>query len=59
MTATLTAAQDLRLNRVRKDVKATGGRITTRKLTGGQIRITEYAGREKASVVMDLDGLYV
>lgn len=61
-TTTLTPAQDLRLARVLKDVTATGGRITTRKLPGGQIRITEYVKgqrRGEASVVMDLDGFYL
>ena len=55
----MTATQITRLHLVRKDVNATGGRITTRKLPGGNIRITEYAGREKASVVMDTDGFYL
>ena len=57
MTATLTAAQINRLHLVRKD---TANRITTRKLASGQVRITEYVkGGDKATVVMDTDGLYL
>lgn len=52
---TATPAQAARLALVRHD---TTNRITTRHLGNGDIRITEYDGRDKASVDMTPDGLY-
>lgn len=60
MTRTATPAQTLRLTRIRKDIKGTGYRITTRQLPAGLIEITEHLGRTKAAVsVLGTDGNYI
>lgn len=56
----MNATQTARLDRVRNESAAAGTRVTTRKLPGGLIRITEYVkGEDKASVTMGLDGHYL
>jgi hypothetical protein len=56
----LTEAQATRLDQVRSESAAGGTRITTRKLPGGLIRITEYVrGEGKSVVTMGLDGHYL
>lgn len=59
--ATATSAQSARIALIRKEIKATGNRITLAKLGGGFIRVTEYdkATGERASLTMNLDGEYV
>lgn len=56
----MTPAQTARLDHVRSESAAAGTRITTRKLPGGLVRITEYPkGADKVSVTMRPDGQYL
>jgi hypothetical protein len=56
------ASTDAQLDRValiRKEIADQPSRITTRRLTGGFLRVTEYAYGEKHSRIIHPDGQFV
>lgn len=59
MTRTATTAQATRIARITAEAQADGGRVTTRKLSNGTIRVTEYSDGEKIAMDLDLDGNWI
>lgn len=60
MATTPTTAQATRLAQIHREIAGTGSRITTRKLSGGRLQVTEHnrGTKTKDVLVLDADGHY-